>query len=116
IELTKDGALASADLGLAGDTIEYDFTVRNTGSVTLTGVTLTDPKPGLSTIEFAVWPGAPGVLTAGQSVTATATYTVTAADVSAGRVSNTASVSGLPPAGARVSDTDPATVTLPELE
>ena len=38
----------------------------------LTDVSVTDELVGLSTITYA-WPGAPGVLEVGQSVTATAT-------------------------------------------
>ncbi|MGY0652325.1 beta strand repeat-containing protein, partial [Luteimonas sp. A537] len=79
-----------------GDTITYQFVVTNTGDVTLTGVSVTDPLPGLSAITYA-WPGADGVLDAGQSVTATATYTVTAADVNAGNVHNSAIAGGTPP-------------------
>src|SRR5690606_39080230 len=80
----------------AGDTIEYQFVVENTGDVTLTDVSVTDELPGLSALVYA-WPGAEGVLEVGQSVTATATYVVTAADVNAGNVHNSATADGTPP-------------------
>ena len=115
IDLEKSGTLATGATGVAGDIVDYDFTVTNTGTVTLADVTLADPKPGLSSIEFGIWPGAPGVLEPTQSVTATASYTLTDADVAAGEVSNTATVSGIPPAGTAVTDEAPALVTLPEL-
>ncbi|ASD23628.1 hypothetical protein B7495_17105 [Cryobacterium sp. LW097] len=115
IDLEKTGTLADGATGTAGDIVDYEFTVTNTGTVALTDVTLADPKPGLSSIEFGIWPGAPGVLEPTQSVTATASYTLTEADVTAGEVSNTATTSGIPPAGTAVTDEAPALVTLPEL-
>ncbi|WP_166789332.1 MULTISPECIES: DUF11 domain-containing protein [unclassified Cryobacterium] len=115
IDLEKTGTLADGATGTAGDVVDYEFTVTNTGTVALTDVTLADPKPGLSSIEFGIWPGAPGVLEPTQSVTATASYTLTEADVTAGEVSNTATTSGIPPAGTAVTDEAPALVTLPEL-
>ncbi len=115
IDLEKTGTLAAGATGVAGDIVDYEFTVTNTGTVALTDVTLADPKPGLSSIEFGIWPGAPGVLEPTQSVTATASYTLTEADVTAGEVSNTATTSGIPPAGTAVTDEAPALVTLPEL-
>ncbi len=115
IDLEKSGALADGAFGLAGDSVEYAFTITNRGDVTLTDVVLDDPKPGLSAPVFGTWPGAPGVLESGQSVTATASYVLTAADVAAGEVLNTASTSGQPPAGAPVSDQAPAEVVLPVL-
>ncbi len=114
IDLEKVGELADGATGAVGDRIDYAFTVTNTGTVTLTGVTLADPKPGLSEIEFGVWPGAPGVLAPGASVHATASYLLTEADVSDGEVANVAATSGLPPAGAAVTDESPALVVLPE--
>ncbi|WJM15458.1 DUF7507 domain-containing protein [Microbacterium arborescens] len=114
ISLEKTGVLATGDRGVAGDTVDYAFTITNDGGVTLTDVTLADPKPGLSSIRFGAWPGAPGVLTPGQSVTATATYTVTDADVAAGSIENVATVTGTPPAGDPVSDDAPALVALPD--
>ncbi|MFD2173431.1 beta strand repeat-containing protein [Rhodobacter lacus] len=97
----------------AGDTIAYAFTVTNTGTVTLTDVTITDPKVTVSGGPLAS-------LAAGASDTTsfTASYTLTQADVDAGSVSNTATVSAKDPSNAAVSDTsgtapgnDSATVT-----
>src|SRR5690606_20720924 len=115
IDLEKAGTLAAGGTGVEGDTVDYAFTITNDGSVTLKNVTLTDPKPGLSSIEFGTWPGEPGVLEPGQSVIASATYDLTAGDVEAGEVANTATVAGTPPAGEPVTDESPAIVELPEL-
>lgn len=96
----------------AGDVIDYTFTVVNDGALTLNGVTLTDPLPGLTSPVIA-WPGDPGDLAPGQQATATATYTVTQADVDAGRVQNTATATGHTPLGVQVSDDDSALVDIP---
>ncbi|MET0323885.1 MAG: AraC family transcriptional regulator, partial [Ilumatobacteraceae bacterium] len=93
LSLTKTSALAAGGTGRAGDVVNYTFTATNTGGGPLTGVTITDPLTGLSAISPA-WPGTAGALAAGQSVTATATRTLTQTDVDAGSVPNTASVVG----------------------
>ena len=65
--------------------ITYSYRVTNTGNVTLTSVGVTDPMPGLSAINCnGVTSLAPGA-----SVTCTATYTTTQADVDAGSITNT---------------------------
>ena len=81
-----------------GDTITYHFAASNTGNVTLTNVSISDPLPGLSGLVFS-WPGAPGTLLPGQDVTATATYQLTQADLAAGHVVNAATTVGSPPSG-----------------
>ena len=113
ITLDKTGALAEGSTGSAGDTVEYGFVVTNSGNTTLTGITLEDPLPGLSEITFAAWPGEADTLQPGQSVAATATYTLTQADVDSGAVDNTAITTGTPPSGEDVTDEDSADVPLP---
>ncbi|MET0302766.1 MAG: hypothetical protein ABW040_01830, partial [Microbacteriaceae bacterium] len=93
IGLTKTSAYAAGGTGRAGDVVTYTFTATNTGGGTLTGVAITDPLSGLSALTYA-WPGTAGTLTAGQSVTATANYTLRQTDVDAGSVQNTARVVG----------------------
>lgn len=92
IGLTKTSSLAPGASGRAGDVVTYTFTVTNTGQAPLTNIVVTDPLVGLSAITFGTWPGTVGTLTAGQSVTATATYTLKQSDVDAGSIANTASV------------------------
>lgn len=92
IALTKDADLDISDTVRAGDKIEYSFGITNTGNVTLRDVEIADPLPGLSTITYQ-WPGAEGVLGAGASMTATASYKLTQADIDAGTVSNAATLS-----------------------
>ena len=103
IELTKTGALAAGATGVAGDTVDYTFVARNTGTSLLTNVAIADPLPGLSALTYT-WPGVPGTLQAGETVTATATYTLTQADVNTGSVTNTATATGTDPNGNPVTD------------
>ena len=123
ISLVKTGELDAE--AKAGDTVTYTFVASNTGNVTLTGVEIVDPLPGLGELSY-VWPGAAGVLAPGQSVVATASYTLTQADVDAGAVDNTATVFGTPPNAydpenpdgegipqEPVTDEDSATIPLP---
>ncbi len=101
LSITKSASVAdtNGDLitGDAGDVVTYTFTVTNNGNVSLSGVTLADPLPGLSAL-VVTWPdGAnPGTLAVNTSATATATYTLTAADVTAGMVNNTATANASP--------------------
>ncbi|MDF2579267.1 MAG: hypothetical protein K0S49_846, partial [Microbacterium sp.] len=99
IALTKSGELD-------GDRIRYTFTVTNTGDVTLRDVAVRDGLSGLSEIVYGAWPGVQHVLAPGESVTATAVYTVTASDRAAGGVTNTATVTATPPTGDPVTDDD----------
>ena len=88
--LTKEGKVQDGESGTEGDTIVYTFTLANVGTTPLHDVELTDPHAGLSPLVFGAWPGDAGVLTPGQSVTATASYVVSDADVLAGQVTNDA--------------------------
>jgi uncharacterized repeat protein (TIGR01451 family) len=74
-----------------GDLIIYRFAVTNTGNVTLTDVTLSDPLPGLTLTGGPIASLAPGVT---DSTSFTGTYAVTQADLDLGRVTNSAEVSG----------------------
>ncbi len=83
-----------------GETITYNFTVTNTGNVSLSDVTVTDPLPGV------VVSGGPITLAVGESdsTTFTAIYTITQADINAGSVSNQAFVSGKSPLDEEATD------------
>jgi uncharacterized repeat protein (TIGR01451 family) len=97
INLDKQAGVPSGNF--AGDTIDYDFVVTNTGNVTLTGIVIDDPLVG--TVSCPTTTLAPG-----ESTTCTATYTLTQADVDAGVVDNTATVTGTDPNGTDVTSTD----------
>ena len=72
-----------------GDSLQYRFTVTNTGARTLTAVVIDDPKLG-GTVDCAVPDLAPGDTADCGPIG----YTLTAADVAEGKVVNVATVSG----------------------
>jgi uncharacterized repeat protein (TIGR01451 family) len=112
LTIEKTGTLNDSDgdgLLDAGETISYSFLVRNTGAVTLTGVTVNDPL--LANAGLSVTPG-PQTLAPRGSVTFTATYAPTQVEIDAGRVENTATGTGTPPSGPPV-DSPPDTVVVP---
>ncbi len=114
ISLTKDVAAVNGETGVdvysqLGDTITYRFTVTNTGTFTLTNITLTDPDATVSGGPIASL--APG---ASDSTTFTAAHTITQADLDAGAFTNTAVVTGRAPNGSTVSDDDDANVEGPK--
>ena len=111
VSVTDSGALAPGATGRAGDVVTWTYVLTNDGNVTLTGAALADALPGASAPSY-VWQGAVGILAPGESVTATATYVLTQADVDAGSVTSLVTGTGNPPTGARAAATTPATVSL----
>lgn len=108
--ITKD----ANDDGLAGvgDEITFTFHVENSGTVAMTGVSVTDqlvaPAGPAVTVTCPSTSLAPG---ADMDCTSSA-YVVTQADVDAGSVDNAATASGTPPTGPPVV-TAPSTTTTP---
>lgn len=86
---------------LPGDEILFDFTIRNTGNVTLTNLVLTDHLAGV-VLDDAVLAGLD--LAPGAEVTLGGTYVLNAADIEAGGLTNTATATGDDPHGTEVSD------------
>ncbi|MCX4768784.1 MULTISPECIES: hypothetical protein [unclassified Streptomyces] len=72
---------------VAGSPVPYDFVVTNSGTTNITGLAVTDPKVGPVSCPTTT-------LASGHTVTCTATYTVTAADVTHGSIDNTATATG----------------------
>ncbi|MCP4047162.1 MAG: hypothetical protein GY732_14385, partial [Gammaproteobacteria bacterium] len=113
IDITKTASPTT--YGAAGVEITYSLVVKNTGNVTLTNVTITDPLSGLSAISCPSPETHPIVdIAPDETVTCSATYTTDAEDVTATKVDNTAKAVGSCTAGCPVEDTDDATVTLVE--
>src|SRR5262249_33647137 len=92
----------------AGTAITYSYLVTNTGDEALDGVAVTDPMPGLWTVSCPIATLAPGA-----SETCTATYATTQADVDAGSLSNTGTVTGTSPNGTTVNAQ--SSVTIPAI-
>jgi uncharacterized repeat protein (TIGR01451 family) len=95
----------------AGQPLGFDFTATNVGNVSLTQVTLSDPLPGLGALVYD-WPGAPGHLAPGQSVTVRADYSLTQADIDAGQVVNRATAGAQAPDGANLAEPPQAEATV----
>jgi uncharacterized repeat protein (TIGR01451 family) len=78
----------------AGDTIPYTYVVTNTGTISLTNVFVTDGTTPGGTNVTVTCPDTLENLAPGASEMCSSTYTVTAADVTAGSVTNFATASG----------------------
>jgi hypothetical protein len=97
ISLAKSVTPATASA--AGDEVTYGFTITNTGDVTLTKPVIAENAfTGTGSLSAVECPDAAAVLTPGEITTCTARYTLTQADVDAGRVDNTAVVTAQSPA------------------
>ncbi|MCP3880146.1 MAG: hypothetical protein GY701_17410, partial [Sulfitobacter sp.] len=96
-DVTLDPTDGCYDVALGG-TINYVFTVTNTGDVTLTNIDVTDSGVVMSGGPISLAPGA------SDSTNFTATYTVTQADLDAGTFSNQALATGTPAIGNDVTD------------
>ena len=116
IKLTKDVDRSKIEKAQAGDTLKYSFRIKNTGRLTLHNVTLKDELPVKNLVID--WKASTddstgeGVLSPGEEVAASASYALTIEDITAGRVINTAAVTGLDPKDNKVSDKDDAKTTL----
>jgi uncharacterized repeat protein (TIGR01451 family) len=95
IELKKS---APSAFHAVGDQVTYLFTITNTGNTELTDIKLEDAMPGLTKPDCGAFDN---TLAAGASVTCSANYSVTEDDITRGSIKNTASVSGVDPAGNR---------------
>lgn len=93
-----------------GTTLHYSFAVTNTGNVTLTGLAIDDPLPGLSASTCPATTLAPSA-----SMTCAATYTATQADVDAGAIDNTATATATGP-GSTLLVSEPSTVQVAALD
>jgi hypothetical protein len=98
ISLAKSVSPQGATAVLVGTVVNYHYVITNTGNVPLTGVTLTEI--GFSGTGTAPAPDcAVAALAPGAVSSCEASYTVTAADVLAGTVTNTARAQGADPGG-----------------
>ena len=95
---------------VVGEVVTYTYVVTNTGNVTLTAVSVSDVHSGAGTLG-AITPASVASLAVGASVTFTADYTVTQADIDAGDdITNIATMSATPPTGAPVTDDETVSV------
>ncbi len=108
ISVTKTANLTT--VSAVGQTVTYTFAVENTGNETLDNVDVTDAQAApsldsslsaLTCVDSSDSPVTNGSfsLDPGDTATCTATYTVTQADLSNGSVSDTGTVTAVPPTG-----------------
>ncbi|MFJ3215690.1 CARDB domain-containing protein [Kitasatospora sp. NPDC086801] len=100
VAITVVKSAAEAQFTAAGQTIHYTYTVTNTGAQPLTNIGVVDNGPGTPTVTCPTGPLAPGA-----SEDCAATYTTTDADVAAGKVVDTAQVTGTTPSGQSITST-----------
>ena len=106
ITLVKSAAQSS--YSAAGQAINYNYLITDTGNVALAGVGIIDSHPGLKGLSC---PDA--TLVPGAAETCAATYQVTPADLAAGSIVNTATAQGTPPGAATPISSSPSSVTVP---
>jgi uncharacterized repeat protein (TIGR01451 family) len=97
----------------AGQIVPYTFTVTNSGNQTMTGLAVTDtvaPPSDPANLSAVDCPRT--ALAPAESVTCTATYTTTAADLAAAALQDDASATADPPTGPPVRSA-PSRVTIP---
>ena len=104
--ITLDKSASVTTYAAAGSPVTYSYEVTNTGNVTLSPVTVTDPMSGLSALVCPDTSLAPA-----GSETCTATYTTTQADMDTGTITNTGTATGDPPTGPAVTATSSVTLT-----
>ncbi|WP_367714544.1 hypothetical protein AB2N04_11000 [Nitratireductor sp. GISD-1A_MAKvit] len=116
VDIVKEAELDDANgngFADAGETVNYIFTVTNTGNVTLTDVEVTDDKATVSGSPIARLE--PGV---SDSTSVTGVYTIAQQDIDSGSFENVASATGKDPKGedvtaqSRPTDGEPGDTTL----
>ena len=102
---------------VAGQTVQFQLTVTNSGPLTLTDVTVNDTLRNAGPVTCPAagksWPAVAGTLAPGEQVICSTTYVLTQDDLDHGGVVNTATASGKDPSNKPVTSdaTDPVDVT-----
>jgi uncharacterized repeat protein (TIGR01451 family) len=111
--LTLDKTANPTTVTARDQSIGYSFRVTNTGNVTLGGVSITEQSFSGTGGPLTVACPARNSIAPGASLTCTADYRVTDADIAAGRVTNSATADATDPSGASFhSDESEATVEI----
>jgi uncharacterized repeat protein (TIGR01451 family) len=89
ITLSKTATPHLSSPATVGDTIDYEIVATNNGEVTLKDVSISDPLLG----ALSCIPSQPAVLAPSDTLTCTGSYTISQADIDAGKVDNVAETS-----------------------
>nr|WP_228495250.1 LPXTG cell wall anchor domain-containing protein [Clavibacter sp. VKM Ac-2873] len=112
ITVVKSASPNDAESFTVGQEVTYSFVITNTGNTTLTDVTVDEAAfSGTGTLSEISYPTR--TLAPGEQTTATATYTLTQADIDAGKVTNSATATGTPPGDTPPPTSPPSTVEYP---
>lgn len=112
VEVTKATASAPEQVG---DTLDYTFTVANTGNVTITNVAVVDAKCANAPTRVDTAATVPPQLDPGETQTwACTSVPVTQAELDAGSVHNSVLVTGEAPDGTVVESQDHVVTPMPE--
>ncbi|MCD1573177.1 CshA/CshB family fibrillar adhesin-related protein [Agromyces mediolanus] len=113
LSITKAASPSAAEDFVVGQQITYTFVVTNTGNVPIDDVTISeDAFSGSGELSEIQCP-ADRTVQPDDTMTCTATYTITQADVDSGSLSNTASASGMPAGEEEPVAADPVEEELP---
>ncbi len=119
LELIKSGTFNDENgdgFAAPGETISYSFTVSNTGNITLSDVSISDPKVSPITPDSGDGDGDGDIdtLPVGTSASFSGSYTITADDIENGFVINEALASStLPDGGSETGSSGEVTTELP---
>ncbi|MFI6423644.1 hypothetical protein [Promicromonospora sp. NPDC050880] len=112
LTVVKSASPSGPEAFTVGQEITYSFEVTNTGNLSLSDITIDETEfSGTGEVPVATCPA--DVLAPGDSLTCTATYTLTQADVDSGEVANTATATGTPPGDTPPPTSPPSTVEVP---
>ncbi len=110
VKLSGLTSVSIVKTGVVSDTyITYNFVIKNTGTSTLTSVTLTDVMLGLTNANITLPAGG---LLPNVGVFYTAKYTLTQANIDAGTVTNVASTTAMDASGGVASQSTSVTSTM----
>ena len=101
--LTLVKSAVPTPFGAVGSALTYRMAVTNSGNLTITNILVTDPMdPAFQCVIASLQPGA-------SDATCAVAITITQAEVDAGSIRNTGTVTGLDPSGAPITGSDSIT-------
>ncbi|MFT4279743.1 hypothetical protein [Microbacterium sp.] len=114
ISLAKSATPIGTDTFVLGQEIQYSFVVTNTGTTTLTDVSVDETSFSGAGAMSAITPASVATLAPGAQATFTASYTLQQGDIDDGELLNEATAEGTPPSGPPITS-PPSQVELPGL-